>query len=501
MSADTSPARTAARRAHGGHRRDDLLPVLDAAGAPWKARVGSPPLVVVAYERPEQRGVVFARWTDPARDGRPRGRKLSLGVTVRDDAGRLDPGLAAIAEAKLRACYADLIAGRDPGRDPGSGAASPLTLRAGYALALRVDGAGLYARATPQHRDAQRAADTAMDVLGHGARWTDVTPARAAKVWRTLARRHRDEGRSGPRHAEVVVSTLYTVARWLRDHGHLPADACRTGRTWRGTWRTRLKAEWEEITGWTVAPRRPRHTEPERRAIIAALPAADPRLRLAVALGADLRLGQVLRVMRGDVALARTAECPHGRVVVRGYRRAPGATVALTAAQRADVDDALAGYLREYEAAYTPTHHEVLGAVVHAGAPPLDGLTAGRRVTDYPLFPGGKLARGVARLWSERRVLARRTALKMFHHLERAAGVEPVTGRGWRGIRRLSTDLPPEDTSNARVLDGVCSTASASTDARVNDAGEDARGAVLSESGQRFVTAPHRYRSAPRRPR
>ncbi|HEY0779093.1 MAG TPA: hypothetical protein VGD56_14075 [Gemmatirosa sp.] len=451
MSAGELPGRTVALRANSGGREDNLPPVTGATGVPWKARVGSPPLIVLAYERPERRGLVFARWTDPARVGRDRGRKRSLGVTVRDTAGRLNLDLVAAAERKLRAFYTDVLAGRDPGSelsgDSGeiasdSGTASPLTLRDGYALALRCDGTGLYARATRQHQDAQSAADTAMDVLGHGARWTDVTPARAAEVWRTLARRHCNEGRSGPRHAEVVVSTLYTVARWLRDNAYLPADACRAERTWR----MRLKAEWEKLTGRTVAPRRPRHTETERRAIVAALPDADPRLRLAVALGAGLRLGQVLRVMRGDVALERTAECPHGRVVVRGRGRKPGETVDLTAEQRAEVDDALAGYLREYEAAYTPTCQNVLAESSGASSrmrPAPSTHAADGRVTDYALFPGGKLARGIARLRSERRVLDRRSALGMFHHLERSSGVEPVAGRGWYGIRRRSTDLPP----------------------------------------------------------
>ena len=42
---------------------------------------------------------------------------------------------------------------------------------------------------------------------------------------------------------------------------------------------------------------------------------------------------------------------------------------------------------------------------------------------------------------------------KAFHALEVAAGVTPIEGRGWYGLRRVATDAAPHYTNDRRVLD------------------------------------------------
>jgi hypothetical protein len=45
-----------------------------------------------------------------------------------------------------------------------------------------------------------------------------------------------------------------------------------------------------------------------------------------------------------------------------------------------------------------------------------------------------------------------RTLTDLFHALERIAGVTPVEGRGWYGIRRKTTDVYEDYESDERVL-------------------------------------------------
>jgi hypothetical protein len=84
----------------------------------------------------------------------------------------------------------------------------------------------------------------------------------------------------------------------------------------------------------------------------------DPRTELAVEVGAELRLGQVLRVMRSELDLtARDLApygTPYGKLKVRGRGKKGGETIVLTLEQRAAIDRSLAGYLSDLEAQYDP---------------------------------------------------------------------------------------------------------------------------------------------------
>lgn len=159
----------------------------------------------------------------------------------------------------------------------------------------------------------------------------------------------------------------------------------------------------------------------------------DPRAELLTELGAELRQGQVLRCKRSYLSFDSAPETPYGRLTVPGRGKKRGETLALTAEQRTAIERALTvGHLALAEAAYDPKRPE----------------------TDFFLTPAGRLVGG--RVPVDRARLApitRAAALEKFHELERAAGVTPVDGRGWYGLRRIATDQTPKYTSDHRVLD------------------------------------------------
>lgn len=122
----------------------------------------------------------------------------------------------------------------------------------------------------------------------------------------------------------------------------------------------------------------------------------------------------------------------HGTFTVFGKRNEAGEKLALTEEQRVAVDHALKTVLGEAEAAYDPAEPR----------------------TDHYLLPGGRLVQGAASVERARHAPLTRDALrKAFHALEVAAGVKPVEGRGWYGLRRVATDAAPDYTSDRRVLD------------------------------------------------
>ncbi|MDB4886330.1 MAG: hypothetical protein JWN79_1768, partial [Gemmatimonadetes bacterium] len=158
----------------------------------------------------------------------------------------------------------------------------------------------------------------------------------------------------------------------------------------------------------------------------------DPRIELAVELGAEMRLGQVGESRRSQLDLTRTATAPYGTLNVYGKAKKTAEKFNLTPEQRVAVDRALETVLADAESQYVE----------------------GNRRTDYYLIPSGKLVRGAASAERARQAPLSRDALrKAFHALEVAAGVTPVDGRGWYGLRRVATDAAPAFTSDRRVLD------------------------------------------------
>lgn len=90
-----------------------------------------------------------------------------------------------------------------------------------------------------------------------------------------------------------------------------------------------LERDWRELAG-PGAPDsdrdpRPRYTAGEMARLLAALDGADPRLRLALALGLELRLGQVVRHgRRSGLDLSPTGAWGLGRVKIVGAGRKRG---------------------------------------------------------------------------------------------------------------------------------------------------------------------------------
>ena len=234
--------------------------------------------------------------------------------------------------------------------------------------------------------------------------------------------------------AEIAVSVMAAVGSWLVDEEHI--DAFRPPK--RG-WRAELKKEWEAETKRPCKPARPRHSDEEMEIFWRGLsnPGVDPRLRLAAELGAEYRIGQVLRCDRSDLDLSPGAGAGDGTLVIHGRGRKPGATIYLAPGQRQVVDAALRpdGHLAEYEQA----------------------LQAGQ-IDDYPLFPAGNVLSGALKMPSSDTAagrMTRRNILRLYTDYEAGVGIEHVQGRAWYGIRRRSSDRTRRFSSDERVRDAA----------------------------------------------
>lgn len=156
----------------------------------------------------------------------------------------------------------------------------------------------------------------------------------------------------------------------------------------------------------------------------------DPRLELAVMLGAEMRLGQVGVARRSQLDLTHDQFAPFGSLTITTVGNKTGGTVVFTKDQRELLDLAFATFLAEAESAYRE----------------------GDRTTDYYLFPHGRLVGGIVPLERARHApLARDALRKAFRGLERAAGVESVAGRGWYGLRRQGADQVAGLTSDSEI--------------------------------------------------
>lgn len=427
----------------------------DGQAGGWSAVVAEEPQKVVAFERARGHDAnprAYVRvW-----DGEERlYRKRSLKMSVRDGDGNLDPDLVAKAIKKAGETAEALLEGTEPKDLPSVPASEPegLTLEEGFDLAFRpYDPDSRYGgkyRDTRYRKDARRAANDVMRVLGPKKKWATLSKRDVERIWTRVADvRNGDvvwhskltdaDGR--PKHrspgwqwCRIMLATLFSVGRWLEDEEKLPSNTVSAPSNWRGE----LREEWTKMTGESTRKSKPRYSQRELGKIWSALPKADPRVRLALIIGAELRVGQVLRTRRSNLDLSEAGEFDCGRVEIVGRGRKRGTVLDLTPEQRAVIDKALdpeSGHLGKLEAAYRGGDRE-----------------------DYPLFPQhvftGDRTQAPADVPDE--VMDRRYFLELFHQLEQRAGVEHKTGRGWYGIRRLATDLAPEYTKDARVLNAL----------------------------------------------
>jgi hypothetical protein len=421
----------------------------------WRYVVGEGQHELTAYEREDRAGAIY--WRAPGIDGGPyRGRKF-LHATIRDAKGDIVPELEIAAQ---RAAVAQQSAIQsDTDYEPAGG---PLTLRAGFRRLLDLK-RGKYPARTKFRGDVERASKVIRRILGDGLLWSQLKHAHYRQLWRAMAAEHRDslsperaarnvravmgEGmvwspipdgeraKHGLRAAELTVGILLTAARWLQQEGAIEPGSALPAPNWKEL----LRAEWEQITEAPLPEvAAPAYTWPEMEKLWAALD-HDPRLGLALEIGAELRLGQVPRSRRTDVLHARGFRIGAVRIHGKRKKKAPPPVI-LTMAQRHALTRAMtSGYLADLEAAYQRGE-----------------------ITDYYLIPGGRLltvkdrhGRPVRRAQVKHADEQLELNAKRWKALEKAAGVEHKKGRGWYGLRRLQADRAEDVEPDARALNAM----------------------------------------------
>jgi hypothetical protein len=345
----------------------------------WEYQVGEPPNTVTAYERVDRGRTITIRWWIPEEKAF---RRKSLGITVRDERGVVDPELQREAVALTQRWYDDLMAGRTPtvtrpnledgnasGEDVDAEDTGPLSVERGFAIATSVP-TGLYVVETEHLREVRRAARDIVwaigtDDPGRTRTWDGLRYSHVRELWIRLAKRYAETKQGGAAWTERCVVIFLQVNTWLAIEEKIDRVV-----TVKKTWREQMRREWEQLTNTRIVESDLRHTEEEIAAIFAALhhKDVDPRIALAVELGAEARLGQVRRLKRTDIDLGPVGAYKLGRVVVHGSGKKLGVKRDLTPEERAVIDGALAGYLRDLEREF------------------LDGVR-----TDYYVFQAGRL--------------------------------------------------------------------------------------------------------------
>lgn len=380
---------------------------------------------VTAYERKDRGLAIWTRvW-----DGKRYKDKKPLCGPIRGEGGWVDPKAEIEAQRLTVERHEAITAGLSEDDIPESG----ITLAQGFARLLDPK-TGKYVGDTRWASDVDSASRIVMDALGREIPMPSIRHAHYRKLWRALAKEHKRSGVYGMRRAEIIVGVLQSCSRWLQQEGWLEAGDALPAPGWNET----LRNEWVELTGEPMKePRRPRYTDAELVRLWEALPDADPRLEVAVQIGAELRLGQVTRSMRSDIFPARGFEI--GGVEVHGRGKKRGAKVVFTVEQRHAITKALLwGVLAELEVLYRE-----------------------RKLKDYPLIPGGYLhnatdhrGRTVKRAdpKQSKRPWNKTPMRKAWQRLEKAANVKHMEGRNWYGVRRLQSDRAEDVETDKRVL-------------------------------------------------
>jgi hypothetical protein len=425
----------------------------------WKYQVED----LTALERMDRGLAIYTRVLV---DGQYRD-KTRLCDSIRDEDGKIIPTREAEAIAMAVERQQSSAAGVVDVRT------GPVTLESGFRRMLH-DRDGKYAGQTERKRDVERFSKKILPVLKGETRAADIRHAHYRKLWRHLAHEHaKDPKRYGPEAAVKIVGALRTLIAWLQEEELIEAGTGLPAANWKAS----MRAEWTQITSEPVrSPARPRYTPAENERLWRALPEADPRHRLMVQIGAELRLGQVPRTKRSDVQ-------PYGgfrigRVVVHGSGRKGGADPILTMEARHVLTQALtAGYLADIEAAYQRGEIE-----------------------DFYLIPGGKLRtvkakRGPvkrARVESAGRRWGRTGMRRAWQTLETLAKVPHVRWRNWYGMRRLSTDLAEDVESDDRVLNETSAHRDSATRRKYQEQGR-------SEVAERALTVRRKIRPKTKR--
>lgn len=163
----------------------------------------------------------------------------------------------------------------------------------------------MYVVETEHLREVRRAARDIVHAIGstragRARSWDSLTYSIVRELWLRSAQRYARTGQGGPVWTERCVVILLQVAQWLAVEERIERLV-----VVKKTRREQMRREWEQLTGSRIAGSTPRHSEDEIRRIFASLddPKADPRIALVLELGAEARLGQVIRIMRSDIDL------------------------------------------------------------------------------------------------------------------------------------------------------------------------------------------------------
>jgi hypothetical protein len=370
--------------------------------------------------------VVMRRW----KSGQPKGQwqRRALGeMLLRDSRGAVLESARGVARDAAMKWYLELT-----GEIAAAAPVDIAPMRVGDVFAALTDpNTGKYPHESPFRKEVKRALGVAERVWGN-IPLVAVMPDHFTLLTRQRMRELRDQGHRGVRGTEIMIGRLLTAFTWLRKTGKIPPTAAVID----PSWRVGLVDYWKGLAKSTRDPKphQPRYTVEESRRLLHAAANVDPRTYLLLALGAEYRLGQVMRAMRSDLALS---EEPHGEFTIHGSKDKQGEIVSLTRGQRDAVHRALAtGVLSALEAEFV----------------------AGTR-KDYPLFPGGKLSGKVdgAPIVSgidpdACRPMSRGTVAHHWPAIEFLAGIEHVEGRGWYGIRRVGVDAALDEDISSQGL-------------------------------------------------
>jgi integrase len=372
---------------------------------------------IVAEEVSARPGyVVMRRW----KPGKPRGQwqRKALGqMDLRDARGAVLPSAAAAVRHAATVWYMDLT-GETVAAEAPDAVVAPFTVGETWAV-IADEKTGKYPHKSPFRDELEAALRFAVSEWGDDAAWSSID----SDKWTALIRRRLGElvarQKTGIRATEITVSRIMTAVIWLRLKKRIPANAAHPDPTWRDD----LLKFWKGLTQQShdPVPKRPRYDVAQSRRLINSAWDVDPRSGLLLALGAELRLGQVRRGKRSDLDLTAG---DFGTFTVHGSGDKQGEVIELTRGQRAAVEQGFKGYLRALEQDYKE----------------------GKR-DDYLLFPGGKLfGRKTGQPYIRGtdpdcdRPLSRSAISRRWELIEFMAGVPHIEGRGAYGVRRSGVD-------------------------------------------------------------
>lgn len=395
----------------------------EAALGAWGYRTGrSAPRITVRERQEEGRDVIVeARWYV---NGKPKTK--SLGVSIRDDSGRVVPALRREVEEYAEEAWRAVQSGDEVPEfraEQGSSdsESGPMTLKRGMDIVCDPKRGRWTAVGESERDDRVRACQTILRHLDGDRTWDSLREIDVQGLWVEMEeanRRAAERGkkRYGFRTVQRAVETLLQATKFLRKNHFIPKTVIIKP----DDWQRDLRAFWEHAKERELRPHRPRHSREELSAIVeVALDEdgdTDPRFQLLMRLGVGLRLGVAARPWRSDL----DTDSETWTLDIHGRGKKKGVHKPLREDVRVYLQSAMViGYLSDLEAAY------------QAG-----------RIDDYRLFPAGRLRAGKARADGGR---GQEHVGKSWMHdqlvaVEKAAGVEHAFGRGWHGLRRAIVD-------------------------------------------------------------